>query len=293
MTVGIYCIEHIESGKKYIGKSINIKTRLKHHKCYLTSETCNTRQTNRYLYAAVQKYGWVSFKTWVVEELELDDKLMADREVYWIEFYNTTDKVQGYNLTKDSSSKCIVSDDTRALLSAKLKGRVLSEESRRKQADSIRGENHHYYGRHLSEEHKRKLSEATSGSKNPRFGKPGSMLGRKHTPEALAKMSLAQKGENHPMWGKHHSESAKIKMSLAGKGVKLSDDAIANISEGKSKFSYEMYSKEMVLLQTFARASDFEGLGFSSSAVSRVCSGLAEHHRGYIWKKIPKIEKNE
>lgn len=36
MTIGIYCIEHVESGKKYVGKSIHIQKRINIHKHYLT-----------------------------------------------------------------------------------------------------------------------------------------------------------------------------------------------------------------------------------------------------------------
>lgn len=63
-------------------------------------------------------------------------------------------------------------DETKKKLSAKIKGRTLSEEWKKKIGDAERGEKHWLYGKHQSEEVKRKISETKKGkyggSKNPR-----------------------------------------------------------------------------------------------------------------------------
>lgn len=50
---GIYCIENIRNGKKYIGQSINVYYRWKKHK----SELNNNTHDNDYLQKAWNKYG--------------------------------------------------------------------------------------------------------------------------------------------------------------------------------------------------------------------------------------------
>ena len=52
---------------------------------------------NRYLYDAMNYYGYDNF---VVEQIEECPKeLMDERECYWIAFYNSNDKNKGYNMT--------------------------------------------------------------------------------------------------------------------------------------------------------------------------------------------------
>lgn len=51
--IGIYCIENIINGKKYIGQSINLKDRLYGHKTKLK----HNKHKNRHLQFAVNKYG--------------------------------------------------------------------------------------------------------------------------------------------------------------------------------------------------------------------------------------------
>lgn len=118
MTIGIYCIMHIPSGKRYIGKSVNIEARLKTHKSSLTSPVRHPNLGNRHLWSAVQKYGWDEFEKTLVECFDqVDERLIADRELYWIDFYNTTNRDFGYNLRRDSSTKMIVHEETRRRLS--------------------------------------------------------------------------------------------------------------------------------------------------------------------------------
>ena len=67
MDSGIYCIEHIESGKKYIGKSKHIKQRFAGHKWALKLKEY-PKDTNRYLWYAAQKYGLDAFKFWAQQQ---------------------------------------------------------------------------------------------------------------------------------------------------------------------------------------------------------------------------------
>ena len=64
--IGIYSITNIINGKRYIGKSINLNSRLSSHKCSLRKEVRN-KDTNRYLFNAVKKYSIENFNFEVIE----------------------------------------------------------------------------------------------------------------------------------------------------------------------------------------------------------------------------------
>lgn len=116
MTIGIYSIRNKIDGKRYIGKSNNIERRLAYHKRNLTNPIRNSKSTNRYLYNAVQKYGWENFETEILHTFEyVDEYKLGESELIWMIEYNTIDARYDYNLRLDTATKMIVSDDTREL----------------------------------------------------------------------------------------------------------------------------------------------------------------------------------
>ena len=115
------------------------------------------------------------------------------------------------------------SEETKKILSIKTsqnmkghapwsRGRVASEETKRKQSDSMKGRSNYWLkGKHLSENHKRKVSEALKGKTTWNKGKH-------HSEETKKKMSLAHSGNKNPLFGKHISEKVRLKMSKAKQG---------------------------------------------------------------------------
>jgi group I intron endonuclease len=123
MTAGIYSITHISTGKRYIGKSIDVKRRLMVHKSNLISPKYRPKSANRHLYNAVQKYGWNEFCTEVIELFEvIDEEVIAKRELFWMDHFDTTNREKGFNLRRDSSTSMIVHAETRKRLSNVFKG---------------------------------------------------------------------------------------------------------------------------------------------------------------------------
>lgn len=84
----------------------------------------------------------------------------------------------------------------------------------------------HNKGKILSEETKRKLSES-------RKGKQSGMLGRRHSEETRRKLSESHRGKSSGHKGKHHSEETRRRMSEAHKGKTLSEETKRKLSEAK------------------------------------------------------------
>lgn len=88
----IYKITNMVNNKVYIGQTKkSVQERFKIH---LSNAK---RHINRYLYDAMNHYGYESF---VVEQIEeCSNNLLDDRERFWIKYYNSTDSNKGYNMT--------------------------------------------------------------------------------------------------------------------------------------------------------------------------------------------------
>lgn len=91
--VGIYKITNTLNDKCYIGQSIDIETRWLQH--IYESKTLRHKYK---IYLALNEYGVENFDFEVLEECPQDNKILNDREIYWIEYYNSFN--EGYNMTR-------------------------------------------------------------------------------------------------------------------------------------------------------------------------------------------------
>ena len=90
----IYKIENMRTHKVYVGKTLfGIERRWTQHLRNLTDPTRNYLP----LYIDMIKYGPENFTITPIEEVNDDYRLLAEKEKYWIAFYNYADK--GYNGT--------------------------------------------------------------------------------------------------------------------------------------------------------------------------------------------------
>lgn len=85
---GIYKITNLINGRIYIGQAQNINRRIYEHKI---GKGINEQCVDK----AIQKYGVDNFQFDVIEECTAE--LLNEREVYWINYYNSF--FDGYNLT--------------------------------------------------------------------------------------------------------------------------------------------------------------------------------------------------
>lgn len=91
--IGIYKIENKVNGKVYIGQSIDIEKRWKCHTSYLNSGIHH----NKHLQSAWDKYGEENFEFKLVEECDAEN--LNQKEIYWIDYYDSYINKNGYNLT--------------------------------------------------------------------------------------------------------------------------------------------------------------------------------------------------
>ena len=100
----IYKITNIVNNKCYIGKTVfSIEKRFKEH----CRDCFKSTKEKRPLYAAMQKYGVENFQ---IEEIEqCDDKVLNEREKYWIEYFGSFKN--GYNATLGGDGKSYIDYD--------------------------------------------------------------------------------------------------------------------------------------------------------------------------------------
>ncbi len=82
------------SGRAYIGKSKNLKKRIKDYKYQ-----CEKRKS--IVHDSIRGYGWDNHKLEVIEECE--NELLSEREIFWIKELNTyweDNKIGGMNMTR-------------------------------------------------------------------------------------------------------------------------------------------------------------------------------------------------
>lgn len=116
---GVYSITNIVNGKVYVGSSLSVRGR------QISHLSCLRRgiHRNRYLQRAYDKWGECRFRFDLLERCEPSQVLV--KEQYWIDKLQSADPSQGYNLA--------------LFAEAAGKGRVPTEEQRRKQSEALKG----------------------------------------------------------------------------------------------------------------------------------------------------------
>lgn len=111
ITAGIYCIEHVDTKKKYIGSSKNVYNRLHKHRTLLVK----SKHENIKLQNAVNKYSIDKFICYLLEVCS-EEKLTI-REQHWIDVLKPE-----YNITLEVIRN-ILSEESRIKISSTLKER--------------------------------------------------------------------------------------------------------------------------------------------------------------------------
>jgi group I intron endonuclease len=152
----IYKITNIETQDFYIGKTTkNITTRFSAHK------SVSKRGSKSHLHRAIRKYGFENFQISILEQNISDENLLNEREIFHIQKlqprYNMTsggEGTSGLKRTKEHYEK----------VSKALKGRPLSEETKRKISESKKGKTSNRKGVKLSQETINKMIQSRKKS---------------------------------------------------------------------------------------------------------------------------------
>lgn len=194
---GIYCIENNVNHKKYVGQSVNIERRWSHHKSLLN----NQKHDNDYLQKSWDKYGACSFNFYVLCECEEYD--LDVLEVYYINFFDSTNENNGYNIESGGHINRHMSEKTKEKISRANTGRRHTEETKKKMSKSR-------MGHPISKENVQKMVEARR------------LAG--FSSEGLARLSECNKG-------KRLSSETKEKISNGLIGIVRSEETRKKISD--------------------------------------------------------------
>lgn len=213
---GIYAIEHIESGKRYIGSSQNMAHRLPTHVWKLRKGIHHSA----HLQAAWCLYGESAFRFILVLQCETEQELL-DCEQLEIEMQNAVDS--GYNMAKFAGAPMRgrkMSEETKAKMRASHANRApISEETRERHrlAAVEREQGKRESGFEVSEDTRKKLSDAG--------------MGRVVSEETKEKIRIANSGVSL-------SDEHRQKLSVAHSGKTLTEEHRQKISEaGKSRWA--------------------------------------------------------
>lgn len=251
--IGIYCIRNTINNKRYVGKSKNIEKRFWTHKNLLTKCSSSPekfkRVVNRHLANAVIKYGIEAFEFEILEVFDIcDETILADAEVRWMEYYDSTNRSHGYNLMKDSSQKVIVHEETRKIIS-----------------EANTGEKNPNFGNFWSEDMKNSMSKIKK--KQHEDG----LYSHMQTPEWKAKLSA---------WSSGTWKDSEKKNKMARKVA----EAKSNLRfEQFDKFTGELVGEYNSLLEIMDKYPDFHKISIYSA-----CNGWKKTYRGFVWKSYEK-----
>jgi group I intron endonuclease len=98
---GIYCIRNLLNGKVYIGQAARLERRIYEHQYYLKLGKDKSVALQR----AITKYGLENFEFSVLEYCSTDE--LNDREIFYIQEYDSTNRKCGYNISSGGGSGLI------------------------------------------------------------------------------------------------------------------------------------------------------------------------------------------
>lgn len=167
---GIYCVLNIINNKKYIGSTINIKNRIKHHLRKLKSN----KHHNPRLQASFNKYGEKNFIFFILELVNTSNELLK-REQYYIDKFDSKN-LFNIHLITNSSLGVKRSDKTKEKIRLANLGLKHPEWRNKIKSVSQGKENHWTKKKKFTEESKKKMSSSQknlyqNGYINPRKGK--------------------------------------------------------------------------------------------------------------------------
>lgn len=168
-TSGVYAIEHIATGRKYIGSSKAVRHRWAQHRSKLRQGT----HPNPRLQNAWRHYGESAFAFYMVEQVGEDRLLATEQRLLDI---LTRDDFNVATVAGRERAGALHTQEAKDRMSAAHAGKIISQEHRASLSAAFKG-------RVFSEETRAKISAAKTGKKRAPF-----------TEQAKANMSAGMRG---------------------------------------------------------------------------------------------------
>lgn len=188
MNTGIYVIEHLASGKKYVGSAVNIEKRWGDHRRDLGRRTHHASR----LQNSWNKYGEEAFEFRKLLICSKENLLMYEQ--ICMDHYQVCDRERGYNTVPTAGSQLGYrhSDASRAKNRAAKLGHKRSAESVAKQVATMTGVSRApFTAAHRANIAAARARQVISAESNAKGA--ATRRGQKRTPEQRANMSAAQK----------------------------------------------------------------------------------------------------
>lgn len=201
---------------------------------------------------AIQLYGKDSFEKEIIEEVE-ERELLCEKEIYWISFYNSTDRKIGYNITKGGDGGDTLSNhpDLSAI--------------RKKISNTT-------IGRTFTEEHLANLKK----------NHPKLTMEEKNMDKTAWLISLRES---------HAKRRGKTLEEIVGEGK--AKEIKKHLKEKRQERAelfetpVAQYSKEGELLQTYkSQVEASKVTGIRQGDISNCIKGRQKVAKGFIWKSI-------
>ncbi len=246
----IYKLTNNINGKIYIGQT----TRMLRHRLneYRRHNKCNPILKN-----AIIKYGFDNFNCEIIEECNGLEEL-NERETYWIEKYNSTNREIGYNI-EGGGNNSVSTEESRKKISDANKGRKQSAEWVAKRVPLKGSEEAKKCGRAKTEDQKKHLSNVTSGEKGFWYGKARS-----------------------------EDTINKIKETKAKQKDQILENNVQKIGVGKyDKVSGELLESYLSMSQASTK------LGICYKTIYNRCHGITPQKGDFILKLLTNGDKTE
>tara|TARA_Y100000310_G_scaffold98156_1_gene95843 strand:+ start:12007 stop:12705 length:699 start_codon:yes stop_codon:yes gene_type:complete len=92
---GVYCIINLVNGKRYVGSTgVGFRERKAQH--WHNLRKGKTIERNKHLQYSWNKYGKENFSFEILEYVNVDFNL-CESEQYWVNYFNSNDRIFGYN----------------------------------------------------------------------------------------------------------------------------------------------------------------------------------------------------
>jgi len=227
--IGIYIIENVVNGKKYLGSSKEIEKRFRRHK----KDLKNGNHHNIYLQRSWNKYGESNFIFTCIKECDINSLLDVEQE-YLNEIFKTdSSKKYFYNISVNSVGGDTISNNPNREviinnISTSLTDKYsnLSDEERVKRSKKVFGDKNPNYGNKWSE-----MAKETQSIKIKKYYETNTNYIKDKTwvlyhgiekstilSNNLSRVASERIGSKNPFFGKKHTEASKKLISSKNKG---------------------------------------------------------------------------